>query len=319
MPPEKTRGRPLRLAATITIGAIAAVTLGAAGTYAWAVRNQSVATLDWLDARFPRTVTTTAPVRAAYGKDPHQVVDIYRPAGIDHPPLIVFIHGGGWQNGSPDDYGFVARAFAQGGYATALVGYRLGPEGRFPVMLEDSAAGVRWLLDHAGELGVSTDRLLLSGHSAGAYNAVMLALDRQWLGREGVPEGTIKGVAGLSGPYDFYPWDSDYSRAAFGAWPDPRRTQPIDFARGDAPPMLLVNGDEDETVRPRNARVLAQRLTELGAKARFLELPGLDHAGTLTRLAHPFDRDSREIDAVMAFFDSIAHNRPSAAVQPATR
>ena len=301
------------------LAAFGLAALGAAGTYAWAVHNQSVAALDWLDARFSRPVATTAPIRASYGDDPRQVVEIYRPAGIANPPLIVFIHGGSWKYGDPGEYAFVARAFAQGGYATALVGYRLGPNGRFPAMLEDNAAAVRWLLDHSAELQVSTDHLLLSGHSAGAYNAVMLALDRQWLGREGVPEGTVKGVAGLSGPYDFYPWDSDYSRAAFGAWGDPQQTQPITFARGDAPPMLLLTGDRDETVKPRNSKVLAARLTELGASAHWLELPGLDHSAPLIRLARPFDRDPRVIDAVMAFFDSIAHKDASAVVQPATR
>ena len=307
----------LRRAASVPLGLVAVAALGAAGTYAWAVRSQSVATLDWIDARFARPTATLPPVRAAYGDDPRQVVEVHRPAGAANPPLVVFIHGGGWQNGSPADYGFVARAFAQGGYATALVGYRLGDAGRFPAMLEDSAAAVRWLLDHAGELGVSTDTLLLSGHSAGAYNAVMLALDRQWLGREGVPDGTVKGVAALAGPYDFYPWDSDYSRAAFGDWSDPQQTQPIGFARGDAPPLLLVTGDADETVKPRNSQVLAARQAELGARAEILVLPGFCHTGTLTHLARPFDRDRREIDAVMAFFDSIAHNPASAAVQAA--
>ncbi|MXO60414.1 alpha/beta hydrolase fold domain-containing protein [Altererythrobacter salegens] len=309
----------LRVAAFISLGLTAVVALGVVGTYFWAVRSQSVATLDWLDQQFPRTVATLPPVSAAYGSDPHQVVVVYRPAGMSNPPLVAFIHGGGWRNGSPDDYGFVARAFAQRGYATALVGYRLNGTGRFPAMLEDSAAAVRWLLDHADELGVSTDKLLLSGHSAGAYNAVMLSLDRQWLEREDVPEGTVKGVAGLAGPYDFYPWDSDYSRAAFGAWPNPRQTQPIDFARGDAPPMLLVTGDADETVKPRNSQAIAARQQELGARAEVLVLSGYSHAGTLTHIARPFDRDSREIDAIMAFFDSIAHNTASAAVQPAKR
>lgn len=319
MPSAGKRARPLRIAVTLTLGLAAIVALGAAGTYAWAVNNQSVATLDWIDRLFSRPVAVTPPVRAAYGENPRQFITVYRPVGAENPPLVVFIHGGGWQNGSPDDYGFVARAFAQHGYATALVGYRLGADGRFPAMLEDSAAGVRWLLDHAGELGVTTDKLLLSGHSAGAYNVLMLALDRQWLGREGVPDGTVKGVASLAGPTDFYPWDSDYSRAAFSRWPDPGETQPITFARADAPPLLLLTGDEDETVQPRNSRVLAARQHELGTRSEFVELTGVDHAGVLTRLARPFDRDPRVLDTVMAFFDSIAHKDASAAVQPAKR
>ena len=298
------------------VGVLLLAALAVGAFYLWAVRSQSVATLDWLDARFGREIDAGPPIRARYGEDPRQKVIVYRPAGFENPPLVVFIHGGGWQDGDPDDYGFVARTLAQGGYATALVGYRLGAEGRYPAMLEDSAAAVRWLLDHAGELGVRTDRLVLAGHSAGAYNAAMLALDRRWLAAAGVPGDRVKGVAGLSGPYDFYPFDSDYSRAAFGQWPRPRETQPIAYAHGDAPPMLLLTGSADATVQPRNSRALAARLDELGAEARLVELEGLGHAATLTGLARPFDRDGRVTAQVMAFLDQVAQGGASAAVQP---
>ena len=184
-------------------------------------------------------------------------------------------------------------------------------------MLEDTASAMPGLLDHASELGATDRDPLLSGHSTGAYNAVKLALDRQWLGREGVPDDTVKGVAALARPWDFYPWDSDYY--AHG----PRRLErpaadPADSLRARRRAAgLLVNGDADETVKPRNSQVLAARQAELGARAEILVLPGFSHAGTLTHLARPFDRDRREIEAVMAFFDSIALNPASAAVQAA--
>jgi hypothetical protein len=82
--------------------------------------------------------------------------------------------------------------------------------------------------------------------------------------------------------------------------------------------MLLLTGSEDRTVQPRNSRVLATTLESLGADARFVELEGIDHAGALTALARPFDRDARVIRPVMAFLDEVAHSRASAAVQPAT-
>ncbi len=288
------------LAATLAVLAAAGVAI-----YAWAVRNQSVATLDWIDARFPRDVDVGPPVRVQYGVTPRQKLLVYRPIGMEKPELVVFIHGGGWRSGDPADYAFVARRLAQAGYATALVGYRLGKEGRFPAMLEDSAAAVRWLVDHADELGVRADRLVLIGHSAGAYNALMLGLDREWLGREGLPARTVKGVASLAGPADFYPFDTESSRLAFGDASDPQRTQPVNFVRADAPPVLLVHGSEDTTVRPRNSRVLAQKLAALGAKVRLAILPGLDHSDLVLRLARPFDRDSRTSDALMSFLAAV--------------
>jgi acetyl esterase/lipase len=159
--------------------------------------------------------------------------------------------------------------------------------------------------------------VILMGHSAGAYNAVMLALERQWLGRAGVPEGFVKGVVGLSGPYDFHPFTSDSARKAFGHVPDPAITQPINFVRGDAPPMLLVTGDTDVTVKPRNSRVLAKALTVAGASAQLVELRQVDHSGTVMKLAAPFDRDRRVLDPVLAFLS--AHSKPSAPVQAAKR
>lgn len=308
--------RVLPMAAWSVAGLVVLALLAAVAVYVWAMRTQSVATLDWLDARFTREVDAGPPIRAAYGSHSQQKLLIYRPIGLVDPPLVVFFHGGGWRDGDPADYAFVARALAQGGYATALAGYRLGEEGRFPAMLEDGAAAIRWLVERSGEFGVSADRLVLAGHSAGAYNAVMLALDRHWLEREGLPPGTVKGVVGLAGPYDFYPFDTDYARAAFGAFPDPRRTQPIAYARADAPPMLLLTGSDDATVRPRNSHALARELARLGAPAQVVELAGIDHAGALTGLARPFDRNRRIVAPVMAFLDEVTHNRPSATVQP---
>ena len=96
-----------------------------------------------------------------------------------------------------------------------------------------------------GFLGTRADLLM---------DIVMLALERQWLGRAGVPDGFLKGVVGLSGPYDFFPFTSDSARNAFGHEADPAVTQPINHVRGDGPPMLLLTGDADETVKPRNSR-----------------------------------------------------------------
>ena len=120
-------------------------------------------------------------------------------------PVIVFIYGGGWRDGAKDQYAFTGRALANRGYMVVLPDYRLFPDTRFPGFLEDSAKALAWVDDHIGEHGGDPNRIFLSGQSAGAYNAMMLALDRQWLGREGKSPDLIRGVAALAGPYDFYP------------------------------------------------------------------------------------------------------------------
>lgn len=297
----------------ITLAALAAV-LG--GAFAYGLRHHGLAMLDWAD----RAIGPAAGARqvvdgASYGPLPQQKIDVFVPPSPGPHPVLVFIPGGGWHSGTAGEYHFIGRNFARAGYVTVLAGYRLVPDGRYPRMLEDSALAVRWALDHAHAWGGDPQRLFLMGHSAGAYNAAMLGLERQWLGRLGVGEGAVKGVIGLSGPYDFLPFTSDSARAAFGHVPDPAQTQPVRFARGDAPPMLLLTGDSDTTVKPRNSLALARALTLAGQPTQAVVIAGLSHEDTVKLLARPFNRDRREMDAILAFLAS--HGAPSAPVQAA--
>ena len=95
-------------------------------------------------------------------------------------------------------------------------------------------------------------------------------------------------AVGLSGPYDFYPFTSERSIAAMSQWPRPEETQPITFARADAPPLLLVTSDGDETVRPKNANNLAAKLQGLGATAEVINYGPLTHEEVVMALSVPF-------------------------------
>lgn len=298
--------------------AVAAATLF--GVWRWALANNAAALLDWGDRQFGGTSGyVMALADGRYGPLAAQRVEVMvpaRPAG-QLRPVVVFIHGGAWHSGVPGEYRFIGRTLAREGYVVVLIGYRLGPEGRYPAMLEDSALALAWTRDSVARYGGDPDRVVVMGHSAGAYNAAMLALEPQWLGRAGVEEGFIKGVIGLSGPYDFYPFTSGSARNAFGHVADPASTQPVQHARGDAPPMLLLTGDADTTVQPRNSAALARALTAAGAPTRPVVLEGVDHSGTVMKLAAPFSRDRRVLDPMLAFL--AAQCRPSAPVQPGER
>ncbi len=231
-------------------------------------------------------------------------------------PVILFVHGGGWNWGSPDDYGFVARAFAPEGFVVVLAGYRLYPDVTFPSMLEDTARAVRWTRENIARHGGDPDRIVLAGHSAGAYNVTMLALDRQWLGREGQSADQLAGVIGLSGPYDFYPFTNESARNSFGAVPQPADTQPVNFARGDAPPLLLIHGEADTLVKPRNSRELARRIAGLGGSARLYIHEGMNHSQPLIALAAPWRRKRQILDLMVEFARQVS---PSVPVQGETR
>ncbi|HUQ13338.1 MAG TPA: alpha/beta hydrolase [Novosphingobium sp.] len=295
--------------------ALLALALGF-GAWLWrAADTDPAGTLDALDARFARQRGAVLVAKAHYGSDPAQKLALYVPQGAlpaGGYPLVVFFHGGGWHSGDPYAYGWIARALAEKGYASALVGYRLNKPGRFPNMLLDSAAGTRWVIEHAGDHRIDVRRAALMGHSAGAYNATMLTLDRHWLSDAGVPAGTVAGAVVLAGPSDFYPFAKKSSINAMSHWPRPQETQPVNYVRADAPPLLLVHGTKDTVVRPRNARILARTMTEAGAPTKAVLFEGMSHNDLILKLARPFDRDRRIADTVFPFLDHVLTAKPSA-------
>jgi acetyl esterase/lipase len=222
-----------------------------------------------------------------------QTLDIWaRQGNLSAPcarPVVIFWYGGGWAKGDRASYAFAARALARENFIVVVPDYRKVPDVRFPAFLEDAAQAVAWARDNINMKACGDPaRIVLMGHSAGAYQAVMLALDKRWLEAEGVDPCIVKAVVGLSGPYDFYPFTSERAVAAMSQWPRPAETQPITFARADAPPMLLLTSDGDETVRPKNANNLAARLRELGATAEVKNYGLLDHEEIVMALSKPF-------------------------------
>ena len=224
----------------------------------------------------------------SFGPDPRQKLDVYVPARVapgERLPVVVFFYGGGWVAGERAEYGFAARAFAARGMIAIVPDYRLVPQVRFPAFVQDGALAVKWARDHAADFGGDPARIAVSGHSAGAYIAAMLTLDRHYLVDIGVDPKTIRAAALLSGPYDFYPWTEQRGRDAMGQWPRPAQTQPISFARADAPPMLLMHGTADTVVRPYNSERLAAKLKSLGAPVELRLYPGKSHVDTIKSLS----------------------------------
>ena len=302
-----------------TAAALLLAALGFAALVWWALDNDSAGTLDSVDSLFPRERGARLVAASHYGADPAQKLELFVPEGAAPAagfPLVVFFHGGGWHEGDPHDYRVIARTLANKGYATALMGYRLNRAGRFPNMLLDSAAGTRWALDHAAAHHIDPVRLALMGHSAGAYNSTMLALDRRWLRGAGVPDGAVRGAVVLAGPADFYPFDKKSSINAMGHWPRPAETQPVNFVRADAPPLLLVHGTADTVVRPRNSVILARRLSAAGVPTQPVLIDGMSHIGLVVTLAKPFDRDPRVAAAVFPFLARVLPPLPAPASSP---
>lgn len=245
---------------------------------------------------------TIAQSNVAYGADPRQRLDVYVPERQSGGrPIVVVFYGGSWNSGRKEDYAFLGKALASRGFVAFIADYRLVPEVIFPAFLEDSAQTVRWAQTNGASFGGDPKRLFLLGHSAGAYIAAMIALDRRYLEGVGTSPAALAGVAALSGPYDFLPLDAASTKAAFGQVRDLDATQPINFVSPDAPPMLLATGDADTTVKPRNSRELAERLSAAGARVTTKVYPGIGHIGIMLALSVLFRGRAPVLDDVTAF------------------
>ncbi len=226
----------------------------------------------------------------AYGGGPQRRLDVYTPGGLSGtapPPLVVFWHGGRWSSGDKADYLFVGAALAQLGYVAVLPNYRHYPEVKMAGFMHDAAQAALWAAAHADRYGADPNRLYLMGHSAGAHMAALLTLDGRYLAAAGRSAPRIAGLVGLSGPYDFLPLREPDVQDMFGPpalYPD---SQPINFVRAGAPPMLLVHGLQDDTVAPKNSRNLATALGVCGVPVTLKLYHGVMHADTVAALSKP--------------------------------
>jgi len=250
-----------------------------------------------------------------YGPAPREKLDIYRPANTAPVPVIVFFYGGSWNSGSKAMYPFVAATLAREGFAVVVPDYRLYPQVRFPGFLEDCARSVAWTQAHMAMFGGDPNRLFLMGHSAGAYNALMLALDPHYLAQAGTSRDSIAGVIGLAGPYDFLPITGADVKPIFATVGDGPASQPITYVDGHAPPLLLLAGADDKTVFPRNTLSLAKSVRAHGGQVTDKIYPGIAHIGLVIAIAPLFQARAPVLRDVVAFLR--AHRLAGAGAKPA--
>ncbi|MBD8624275.1 alpha/beta hydrolase [Pseudomonas sp. CFBP 13727] len=225
----------------------------------------------------------------AYGADPRQKLDVYRPTRpLPETPVVVFFYGGTWNSGERGDYRFVAQALAARGLLVVVADYRLYPQVRYPSFLEDGADAVAWTYRNIARYGGDVRRLFVMGHSSGGYNAAMLALDRHWLRDAGVPANALRGWIGLAGPYDFLPIENPEAKPVFFFPDSPPQSQPINQSLAGSPPALLIAATHDSTVDPvRNSEGLARRLRAAGVPVQERYYRRLNHRTLIASFAWP--------------------------------
>jgi acetyl esterase/lipase len=236
---------------------------------------------------------TYRPTRdVAYGPLPRQRLDIYSPVAAAPAagwPVVVFFYGGSWTSGERSDYKFVGEALASRGVLVLVADYRLYPEVRYPSFLEDSAVALAWGMAHAQALGGDPRRLFVMGHSAGGYNAAMLALDPRWLAATGHRPDELAGWIGLAGAYEFLPLGPDSPARPVFFHPDyPAGTQPIDYAKAGSMKAFLAAPTHDKVVSPqRSTLAMAAKLRAAGVPVELKMYDGVSHALLAGAFARP--------------------------------
>lgn len=241
----------------------------------------------------------------AYGAGPQHRLDVYQPtapAPAGGWPLVVFFYGGSWHWGHRSEYQFVGEALASRGVLTLVADYRLYPAGRYPDFLHDCAQATAYGLREARALGGNAQRAFVMGHSAGAYNAAMLALDARWLAAVGHSPAALAGWVGLSGPYDFLPITNPQARRVFHHPEVPPGTQPIDYVHGGTPPAFLGAARDDALVATeRNTLAMARRLRAAGVPVTLKVYERIDHVMVVAAMAWSLRWVVTVLDDVAAF------------------
>jgi acetyl esterase/lipase len=244
----------------------------------------------------------------SYGASPRHKLDVYTPtqaAPQGGYPVVVFFYGGSWNRGEKADYKFVGEALASRGILTLIADYRLYPEVRYPDFLNDCALALAYGLEKAASLYGNPKRVFVMGHSAGAYNASMLALDSRWLKTVGHSPIELAGFIGLAGPYDFLPMTNIDTQPVFFHPNYPAGSQTIDYASAAAPRTFLGAAKEDNLVNPqRNTVGLHNRLKAAGASVTLQLYDRVNHITLVAALGAPVRWLAPVLDDVVLFVNA---------------
>jgi len=232
----------------------------------------------------------------AYVPEGHerQKLDLFLPKDAAKPlPLVVWIHGGGWQGGSKE---FTPAFFLLSkGYAVASINYRLSQHATFPAQIEDCKAAIRWLRAHAKEYNLDAQHIGVWGGSAGGHLVALLGTAnnvKEWetLGGNTDQSSRVQAVCDWYGPTDFtritatsQKANGPVSRLLGGPVADnlekAKKASPITYVSSDDPPFLIMHGADDKTVPPEQSEIFADALKKAGVEVTLKILPGAGHGG----------------------------------------
>lgn len=233
------------------------------------------------------------------GHERHKL-DLYLPEKAEGPlPLIIWVHGGGWQNGSKDGCPPLRGGYVGQGYAVASINYRLSGHAVFPAQIEDCKTAIRWLRAHAKEYSLDPQRFGVWGSSAGGHLVALIGTSGDVkefdVGANLDRSSRVQAVCDYYGPTDFavFVTTPGYESYATDSSPEAKliggavmknkdkaaKVNPISYVTKDDPPFLIVHGDKDPTVPINQSQLLFESLKKTGVSAHFHTIHGAGHGG----------------------------------------
>jgi acetyl esterase/lipase len=213
-------------------------------------------------------------------------LDLYVPKGRKDFPVLFFVHGGGWKNGSKDDFEFLGKTLAAQGVGVVTANYRLFPKVKFPANVEDLARAFAWTHRNIGKYGGRADRLFVGGHSTGGHLVSLLATDESYLKAHQLTLDDIRGVVSISGLYAIpkgrFPVFEDTQEAV-------KKASPVEQVRATHPPFLLVYADGDFPRFADMAEDFARALRAAGCPVKCMKVKDRTHGSVALKITEEGD------------------------------
>jgi acetyl esterase/lipase len=257
-------------------------------------------------------------------------LDVHRPRNMTTPrPTVIFIHGGGWVNGSKEASMLAVLPYLAMGFAAVNVEYRMAANAPAPASIEDCRCALKWVIANAKEYGFDTSKIVVTGQSAGGHLALTTGMLTQAAGFDdrcptaagsGVAEDNPKVAAivnwyGITDVWDVVQgantrgygvrWFAGIENKAEVA----RRASPMTYVRPGLPPTITIHGDADPTVPYAQAVALKGALTKAGVANDLVTIPGGGHGNFMAP-----QRD-RAWTAIRAFLDKLSIPPPVTTMQ----
>lgn len=225
----------------------------------------------------------------AYGPKVRQQLDLFRSLNPrKQQPLIVFVHGGAWSHGDKKDYAFIGEAFAREGFDVAILNYHLAPTHIFPRSIDDLHVALNYLDQYQLDLGIQTKKIILMGHSAGAFNIMSVLYHPTQF--ELSARERICGAIGIAGPYHFDYKDDPLCAHAFDQAVPYTQVMPYYFVEHNHTKHYLLTAANDTIVHPKNALDFDEMLKEKGNHSQLIEIKRTGHITIIGSVATLFSR-----------------------------